>query len=121
MAMRSRRLIKKISKKLASFMRDPWVSEWNDDLYYKGKYLGHSKGIHHIGGEQDYWGEASDIYTVLEAAEGVFYSWASFCGCQSCQDQFDPCADTERCETTKRRLNLRPTFKNLKMALELEA
>ena len=119
--MRSRRLIKKLSKKLAPLMRNPWVEEWNEDLYYKGKHFGNSKGVHHVGGESDYWGESSDIYTVLEAAEDGFYSWASFCGCQSCQDQFDPHIDTERCEETKRRLKLRPTFNNLRMALELEA
>lgn len=102
-------------------MNNAWLPDCYDDLYHKGKHLGHWKGVYHVGGEPDYWGEGTEIYTVLEAAEDNFYSWASFCGCQSCRDQFAPDMNTERCEETKKRLTLRPSFKNLKMVLELEA
>ena len=116
--MRSRRLIKKLSKNLAEHYKNAWIPSYDDDLYFKGKYIkGGAKGIFHVGGEADYWGEGTDFYTALEVAMDNFYGWASFCGCEICQDSFDP-ACTEVCQVSRARLKIRPTFKAIKKVLE---
>lgn len=117
--MRSRRLIKKISKKLAPYFKGAWISTFKDELYYKDEwfYKFHTKGIFHVGGGLDYWGEGEEAYTVLEAAEQAFWGWQSFCGCKVCQNQFDPDSRQEICPESERRKKLSPTLPNLILAL----
>lgn len=120
--MRSKRLIKKLSKKLAPLFDDVWVCEDREELYYNGDFYYHvtAKGIPHVGGGLDYWGEAEDYYTVLEAAENLFWSWQSFCGCEICQDSFDPARNGKDCGITAKRKQLKPVFKNILAAVKSE-
>ncbi|ELA9885208.1 hypothetical protein QRL11_004473 [Vibrio parahaemolyticus] len=116
--MRSRRLIKKISKELSPFFQDAWLFKYHDELVYHDEFIHDlsAKGIMHVGGGTDYWGEGQEAYTVLEMAERVFWGWQSFCGCEICQDQFDPACD-DVCEVSAKRLKLRPTYHNIVSAL----
>lgn len=117
--MRSKRLIKKLSKALAPMYRDVWRCSDNEELYFFGDIVRgtSAKGVLHVGGGTDYWGEAEDAYTVLEMAEHNFYAWKSYCGCQACDTQFDPDCPDEICEVVERRMKLRPTLANIKAAM----
>ena len=117
--MRSRRLIKKLSKSLAAFYKDAWLCEWDDELAYSDEiYSMSAKGIMHVGGGLDYWGEANEAYTVLEMAEMNFWDWASFCGCGICAHTFDMEPTSEVCKTITKRQSIRPTFKVLRKLLD---
>jgi len=118
--MRSRRLIKKLSKSLAEFYPGAWLFDYDEELYYREELVsgGSAKGIPHIGGGVDYMGEGEDCYTVLEAAEQNFHWWVSFCGCQACKDSFDIEFAGDKCKTVEAREKLKPSFKNLKKALQ---
>jgi len=117
--MRSRRLIKKISKSLSEFYKDAWLCDWDEDFIYGDEVFGgiNAKGIMHVGGGLDYWGEANEAYTVLEMAQMGFWDWASFCGCGICALSFDMESTSEICNTVAKREAIRPTFKTLKRLL----
>ena len=120
--MRSRRLIKKLSKSLAEFYKDAWLYPDDEELVYNDVYCSNlnAKGIMHVGGGADYWGEGEEAYTVLDMAEKNFGGWASFCGCRICQHSFDLETMQKKCGTVARRQAIRPTFKALRMVLAQE-
>ena len=107
---------------MAHLFKGAWKMDYKEDFYYKDKCIDHMhcKGIYHVGGGVDYWGEADELYTVLEAAEQAFWGWQSFCGCKICRDQFDPdlASFDDVCATTEKRRKLRPTYQNLVTALK---
>lgn len=71
------RIEKKLSKRLVEIapllFRDAWV--WNDEpterAYKQGSRV---SNIMCVGGDLDYWGEATDIYTVWEHLQ-MNYEW----------------------------------------------